>query len=192
MSTATSTISTSLTTMNELEMTKCTMYNLKMFGAFILFLLLSCIFSFIITPIQQCVLPLPVEQFSNDTLYSYKRISNERFSQAELLPPNTDQDLIGGIAKRYVLENSVNYEIRANLYLLNGNPFGDTFEQEYIVRLSSDSSNETLDLGVLKNKGDQLNTLKTSGTYDTLKFERINVLLKTPMETRLLITGLLR
>lgn len=124
------------------------------------------------------------EKFQNDDFYSYSQVQLAKYAQAELL---NDEKLVGGIAKRYVKDNNVEFNISANLYLLNGNVFGPLKEQSYVAIL--DDNTTQMELGELKNYGDQVYKLNLKTNADVLKYNNIKIVWKHDGEQQVLVQG---
>ena len=115
------------------------------------------------------------ECFSNDDFYSYKDTINKgyfTYQNASLTSPTNN--LIAGQAKRYTYPGLNNtgaiyiLDIFANLYILNGNPFGKedikisdlSYKHKYIVYLKQTKNNNRLNIGQLIRDGDSIYKLK--------------------------------
>lgn len=95
-----------------------------------------------------------VEQFSNDEIYSYSDTISPNYSNYQTTPltaPNTESgspsNLLFGQANRIITTTdnkmTMNFNIFANLFVINGNPFGQldinknfSKKQQYLVYLS--------------------------------------------------------
>lgn len=112
------------------------------------------------------------EYFSNDELYSYKRLEKARYHHAELTSP--DDALVSAIAKRYVNEDGTSdIEIVGDMYLLNKNVFGETTKQEYRATLSKDD--EIIELGALEETPAQTYKLKKTVDVKAIDLDTITI-----------------
>lgn len=147
---------------SQTELLTCSMFNLKMF-LFVLTILI-CIIC-ICTSMNPIIISDYKENFSNNLFFSDKDTINPGYSNYQSTPLTSDNNsLIFGQANRYVNinKNSVtqlNYilDIYANLYVINGNPFGkivSSLDNKYSVYLKDTKTSEKLDIGELKKDGD--------------------------------------
>ena len=119
-----------------------------------------------------------IEHFSNDKIYTYNDISSPNYSNYQTTPLTAENtvegnpsNLLFGQANRIIttIDNlmSLNLNIFANLYVLNGNPFGRAqvnkdmtkVQQQYLVYVSQNGKDLKL-LDELKKDGDGLYKLK--------------------------------
>jgi len=176
------------------ELLTCSMFNLKMF-LFVLTILIciSCISS-LMTPI----LPPPPsykENFSNNLFFSDKDTMNPGYSNYQSTPlTSNNNSLIFGQANRYVNANKdsvtqLNYilDIYANLYVLNGNPFGssqlkvDSLNQKYAVYLKNTKTSDKLEIGKLKKDGDGMYKMHfvSSDPVKYMHFNEVEIIYET-------------
>lgn len=134
--------------------------------------------------------PFTQEQFSNDYIFSDKDTINPNYSNYQstaLTPPTTPEgnpsNLLFGQANRTVISNpdgtmSLFFEIFCDLFVLNGNPFGEAntiqdlkpTPQKYLVILKNTSS--VMQLGELSKNSDGVYKLKYK-TNDTKQIQNI-------------------
>lgn len=147
------------------------------------------------------------ECFSNDDFYSYKDTINKgyfTYQNATLTSPTNN--LIFGEAKRYTypgLNNSrpvYRLEIFANLYILNGNPFGKedikisdlSYKHKYIAYLKNSKTNNRINVGQLIRDGDGIYKLKFKSD-DIKKYVEFNeidiVYLEGQNKERVILNG---
>ena len=131
-----------------------------------------------------------VEHFSNDSIYTYSDIVSPNYSNYQttaLTPENTDEgnpsNLLFGQANRMITTTddlmTLYLNISANLYVLNGNPFGEYSlntdienNQQYLVYIAKNGKDLTL-LDKLTKGQDGLYKLK----YITKDHEQIKNLM---------------
>lgn len=163
------------------EILSCSIFNLKMF-LFVLMILIciSCLSSCLNSMFSsgeemEIQSECNLEQFSNDNFFSYKDAIYPNYShyQSASLTSKTN-NLVFGQANRYVYPDMKDkqpmyiLEIFANLYVLNGNPFGVTkltldgtpFKHKYIAILKETKTGKRKEIGQVKRDGDGLYKLK--------------------------------
>lgn len=160
------------------NMYTCSIFNLKLVLFIILVLILvscsaACMGS-LTESTEYRVRCTDQENFGNDSFYSYKDAINPSYSNYQstgLTAPNTQEgnpsNLLFGQANR-LLERSdqpiLHLDVFCNLYVLNGNPFGngvlkqDTYKQKYLVYLKNKDELQLLD--ELKKENDGIYKLK--------------------------------
>jgi hypothetical protein len=139
------------------------------------------------------------EHFSNDELFSYKDTINPGYSNYQSTSlTSPEDDLVFGQAKRYI-HSPTQYilEIYANLYVLNGNPFGDKktiiddkeSKQQYLVYLKNKSKRIPLDK--LTKDGDGIYKLKfkTADVNEYIVFNEIEIVHKVGEKEKTLLSG---
>lgn len=194
------------------ELLTCSIFNLKMF-LFVLMIIIciSCISSFlnsVFLPVEdslrhkRCV----PEEFSNDEFFSYKDTINPGYFTYQRAALTSDSNnLISGEAKRYVTPqiNSPKpifiLDIFANLYVLNGNPFGveklgldeTSFKHKYIAYLKNTKSGKLENIGPLFKDGDGIYKLKfkTEKINDYIDFNELEIYHKSPQKETLVLRG---
>jgi hypothetical protein len=197
ISTALSMNGNTLFTQNELL--TCSIFNLKMF-LFVLTILIctSCIFM-CLTPMSEynSVKNTCREDFSNNLFFSNKDINYSNYQSA---PLTSDNHLLFGQAKRYVhIIESITQpiyilDIYANLFVINGSPFGKSTipaYQKYIVYLKNTKTSDKLELGNLIRDGDGMYKLhfesKEPNKY--ISFNEIEITYKTLEKESVLLNG---
>ena len=162
------------------ELLSCSVFNIKMF--LLVLMILVCL-SIVLSSFNSMFSPNPYpptpqqyrqENFSNDEFYSYKDTINPNYShyQSTSLTSKTN-NLIFGQANRFVYVNDTSkpiyrVEIFANLYILNGNPFGvdklnidgAPFKHKYMAYLKQTKTGKRMELGQVKLDGDGMYKLK--------------------------------
>ncbi len=197
------------------ELITCSIFNLKMF-LFVLMIII-CI-SFLSNCLSSLFSPLDydkqykitnrfgAEYFGNDDFFSYKDTINPGYFtyQTADLTSNTN-NLIFGQAKRYVHPDIKTskpiyiLDIFANLYVLNGNPFGvqkvgieDTsFKHKYIAYLVNTKSGKKENIGQLIRDGDGIYKLKFKSVdiNEYVPFNEIEVVHKSPQKETVILNG---
>jgi hypothetical protein len=197
------------------ELITCSIFNLKMF-LFVLMIIIciSCLSSclntlFIPDQIREYKRECPkysVEEFSNDQFYSYKDAINPGYFTYQNASLTSDtNNLIFGQAKKYVrpdMKTSIamySIEIFANLYVLNGNPFGvenlnidnTSFKHKYIAYLKSSKNGKKTNIGQLLRDGDGIYKLKfkTDDVNEYINFNEIEIVYKSPLKETLILKG---
>lgn len=136
-----------------------------------------------------CECTIGVEQFGNDKFYSYKDTVYPNYTSYQSAPLTPlDESLNFGQANRYIKASddgskpmSIIYDVYCNLYLLNGNIFGQDsvinkpIKQNYIAYLRKDDNRKLL--GQLTANSDQIYKLKftTDKPEDYIKFNNIDI-----------------
>jgi hypothetical protein len=142
---------------------QCSMFQLKMIlfviFIFILTSMLTSSFTMIFGPKRnlykknRCLMRGNMEHFSNDAVFGYSDIVSPNYSNYQttpLTPENTTEgnpsNLLFGQANRIITTTdnlmTLNFNVFANLYILNGNPFGQdnikvtSKDQSYLVYLA--------------------------------------------------------
>jgi hypothetical protein len=198
MSDISTTLSMNGTLFTPQELITCSIFNLKMF-LFVLMIIIciSCLSSclntlFISDQMYKHKKRQPkyrlLEQFSNDQFYSYKDTINTGYFTYQNAQLTSDtNNLIFGQAKKYVhpqMKTSkpiYSIEIFANLYVLNGNPFGVekinidniSFKHKYIAYLKSTKTDKKISIGQVLRDGDGMYKLKFK-TEDVNKYVDFN------------------
>lgn len=185
---------------SENELLTCSMFNFKMF-LFVLTILI-CI-SCISMLIDVLFSPYNVskEPFSNNLFFSDKDTINPSYSSYQSSALTSDNHLIFGQANRYIQSldtiTKPNYilDIYANLFVINGSPFGKSpetpFEQRYVVYLKNTTTSEKLEIGKLKKDGDGIYKLHFESTDPAryIKFNKVEITYKTDQRESLLLNG---
>ena len=146
------------------------------------------------------------EHFANDEFFSYKDTINPgyfTYQNAPLTSPTNN--FIFGQAKRFVnpqlKSNKPIYilEILANLYVLNGNPFGvekvgidDTsFKHKYIAYLKNTKTSKKVNIGQLLRDGDGMYKLKFNSeeVNEYTPFNEIEIVHKSPQKETVVLHG---
>lgn len=144
--------------MSDVGIQQCSMFQLKMIlfiiFIFILTSILTSSFTMIFGPKRALYNKgCNIEQFSNDKMFGYSDIVSPNYSNYQttpLTPENTKEgnpsNLLFGQANRIITTTdnlmTLNLNIFANLYVLNGNPFGQDNlkvtkkDQSYLVYLA--------------------------------------------------------
>jgi len=192
------------------ELMYCSIFNLKMF-LFVLMILIciSCIFmsfnSLFVSSSDVSSSYNCKEEFGNDQFYSYKDAINKGYFTYQNIPLTSDHNLVFGQAKRYFHPQFISsskpiylLEVYANLYILDGNPFGkkslevDTsFKHKYIVYLHNTKTGEKENMGQLLRDNDGLYKLKFN-SEDINKygnFNQIEIAYQSPQGEKSIIKG---
>lgn len=193
------------------EILTCSIFNMKIF--ILIITILICI-SIIMSSLTSLFANEPEmgpsryrcgpEHFSNDEFYSYKDTFNKNYSnyQSTSLTSKTN-NLIFGQANRYVFMNKESkpiyrLDIFANLYVLNGNPFGldklqidERLEQQYQVHLKETKSGKRLFIGKLKLDNDGLYKFKfdSDTPNEFITFNEVEIVYKTPEKEVVALNG---
>lgn len=197
------------------ELITCSIFNLKMF-LFVLMIIIciSCLSSALNTlfiseesyDIKKTRLAYKLEQFSNDQFYSYKDTINPgyfTYQNAELT--SSANSLIFGQAKKYIysqIKTAIpvySIEIYANLYILNGNPFGSeklnidntTSRHKYFAYIKNTKSSKRINIGQLLRDGDGMYKLKfkTENISEYVNFNEIEIVYKSPKDEVTILNG---
>lgn len=169
---------------SESEFLTCSMFNFKMF-LFVLTMLIciSCI-SMLFAPTF-----ITTEAFTNNVLSLDKlKLDLAWRSEPNLGDINYDyqsvaltsnNNLIFGQANRYITSKSYTLDIYANLYVINGSPFGKSkqLNEKYVVYLKNAS--EKKEIGQLKKDGDGLYKIhfKSNDPKKYVKYNEIEITL---------------
>jgi hypothetical protein len=146
-----------------------------------------------------------LEGFANDQFYSYKDTINPGYStyQNAALTSNTN-NLIFGQAKKYVFSNIktskpiYSIEIFANLYVLNGNPFGSeklslnqSFKHKYVAYLKNTKTGKQINIGQLLRDGDGVYKLKfkSEDVNEYVIFNEIEIVHESPQKQTTVLNG---
>lgn len=192
------------------ELLTCSVFNIKMF--LLVLMILVCI-SIVVSSLNSLFAPeepasqggCGFEQFSNDEFYSYKDAINPNYShyQSSALTSKTN-NLIFGQANRFVYMNNnsrpiYRVEIFANLYILNGNPFGVTklnidnapFKHKYVAYLKQTKTGKRLELGQVKLDGDGMYKLKfeSDTPNEFMPFNELEIVHKTDEKETQVLSG---
>lgn len=198
------------------ELITCSIFNLKMF-LFVLMIIIciSCLSSCLNTLfVSEQMYTLKKKQpkyrlredFSNDQFYSYKDSINPGYFTYQNASLTSDtNNLIFGQAKKFIrpqmkTSNAIyNIEILANLYVLNGNPFGleklnidDTsFKHKYIAYLKNTKTGKKINIGQVLRDGDGMYKLKfqTEDVNEYVNFNEIEIVHKSPLKETLVLNG---
>lgn len=194
------------------ELIGCSIFNLKMF-LFVLMIIIciSCISSCLnsmFSPMEEpkMMYRCGPEHFANDEFFSYKDTINPGYFTYQNAPlTSRTNNLIFGQAKRYVhpqlKTNKPIYilEILANLYVLNGNPFGveklgidDTsFKHKYIAYLKNTKSGQKQNIGQLLRDGDGMYKLKFTSEElnEYVPYNEIEIVHKSPQKETPVLHG---
>lgn len=183
------------------ELLTCSIFNIKMF--LLVLMILVCL-SIVLSCLNSMVAQEPTqpstcgqENFSNDEFYSYKDAINPNYShyQSSALTSKTN-NLVFGQANRYVYVNNddnskpiYRVEVFANLYILNGNPFGVNkltiegapFKHKYMAYLKQTKTGKRLELGQVKLDGDGMYKLKfeSDTPNEFMPFNELEIVHKT-------------
>ena len=195
------------------ELLQCSMFNLKMFLFVITIIIcVSCLSSMLNSLFSSYTddddasmykskskCKCGREHFSNDELFSYKDTINQGYSNYQSTSlTSPEDDLVFGQAKRYI-HSPTQYilEIYANLYVLNGNPFGDKktiiddkeSTQQYLVYLKNKSKRIPLDK--LTKDGDGVYKLKfkNNNVNEYIVFNEIEIVHKVGNKEKTLLSG---
>jgi hypothetical protein len=198
------------------ELITCSIFNLKMF-LFVLMIIIcisclsSCLNSLFTEELHTNKNKYPrnmcrLEEFGNDQFYSYKDTINPGYFTYQNAALTSDSNnLIFGQAKKYVytLLKSAKpvyiIEIFANLYVLNGNPFGveklgidnTSFKHKYIAYLKNTKTGKKINIGQLLRDGDGVYKLKfqSDDINEYTKFNEIEIVHQSPQKEILVLTG---
>jgi hypothetical protein len=209
-------ISTTLSMKGQLftsnELITCSIFNLKMFLFVLMIIICISFLSSSLNSIFSSPDETPTmnrcgpEHFGNDDFYSYKDTINPGYFtyQNAALTSNTN-NLIFGQAKRYVHPDIKSskpvylLDIFANLYVLNGNPFGvekvgidnTSFKHTYIAYLVNTKSGKKENIGQLIRDGDGIYKLKfkSADINEYVPFNQIDVVHKSPQKETVVLTG---
>jgi hypothetical protein len=152
-----------------------------------------------------------IERFSNDSVYTYSDIVTPNYSNYQstaLTPENTEEgnpsSLLFGQANRIITTTdgvmTLDFNIFANLYVLNGNPFGQDQlntdikkDQKYLVYLARNGKDLKL-IDELKKEQDGLYkmTLKTKDQEqikDYMTYNQLIIIYKIENKTSVLLKG---
>jgi hypothetical protein len=194
------------------ELIGCSIFNLKMF-LFVLMIIIciSCLASCLnsmFSPMDESEMRYRCgpEHFANNDFFSYKDTINPgyfTYQNAQLTSPTNN--LIFGQAKLFVRpgEKSSNpmymLEILANLYVLNGNPFGveklgidDTsFKHKYITYLKNTKTGKKVNIGQVLRDGDGMYKLKfkSEEVNDYVPYNEIEIVHKSPEKETIVLHG---
>lgn len=199
ISTALSMNGNTLFTQNELL--TCSIFNLKMF-LFVLTILIC------ISCILMCFSPTTYkyndnnyqEDFSNNLFFSAKDTINPGYSNYQSAPLTSNNYLLFGQANRYInitqniTKPTYILDIYANLFVINGSPFGISktpLYQKYIVYLKNTQTSEKLQVGVLTKDGDGMYKLhfESSQPKKYVSFNEIEITYKTLEKENVLLNG---
>jgi hypothetical protein len=195
----------------ELEM--CGPFNVKLIGLFVIMMILLLCFSSSINSLFMKYPQYPqndtnyntMEQFSDDKIYSYKDAYHENYANYQSTPlTSLDESLLFGQANRYIgvlnqwPKNNSNVfilDIHCNLYLLNGNPFGQdatiqtATNQKYLAYLVKDSERKLI--GQLTANSDQVYKLKfvTDKIKDYVKYNQVDIVYSNDNKETVIMTG---
>lgn len=171
---------------SENEVLMCSIYNVKMF--LFVFTILICICS--ISILSGSLIPvnkLDTELFSNNEFIDLKEQIG--YASYQSCPLTSNNNLIFGQANRYIQPiDSISKEhyvldIYANLYVINGNPFGEYNKNihRYIVYLKETKTLERKEIGELKKDGDGLYKLNFKSTEPVkyIKYNEVEIIYKT-------------
>ena len=166
MSTASGTVSSALTRMNENDVNL--VIKTVVFTVIAIMFVSLCMSLLSMTSTSERCRPRYNEYFSTDDQelqdFQTTKFNYSNFASVPLTSP--DQHLIGGQANRHVIDNEkVIMEIQANLYVLNGNVFGthtDNTKQSYKAYLHAGNTmkNNAVLLGTLEKDGDGIYKLR--------------------------------
>lgn len=194
------------------ELIGCSVFNLKMF-LFVLMIIIciSCLSSCLnslFSPMEEPQMQYRCgpEYFANDEFFTYKDTINPgyfTYQNAALTSPTNN--FIFGQAKLFVnpqlKTNKPIYilEILANLYVLNGNPFGveklgidDTsFKHKYIAYLKNTKTGKKENIGQLLRDGDGMYKLKfkSEEINEYTPFNEIEIVHKSPQKETVVLHG---
>lgn len=191
------------------ELLTCSMFNFKMF-LFVLTILI-CI-SCITMSMNSIFAPIGYEEtnrihkcnehFSNNLFFSDKDTINTSYSNYQSTSLTSDNALVFGQANRYIGNGNITktqyiLDIFANLYVLNGNPFGknklqiDPFEHKYLVYLKNTKTTNKLQIGKLKKDGDGMYKLhfESSEPNKYITFNEVEITYKTADKETVLLNG---
>jgi hypothetical protein len=202
---------------SENELLTCSMFNFKMF-LFVLTILIciSCI-SMLMNSLFAPVYNLDQykEKFSNNLFFSDKDTINPGYSSYQSTALTSDNHLIFGQANRYIqfdikdIITKPNYtdirdtitkpnyilDIYANLYVINGSPFGKSpekpLEQKYAVYLKNTRTSEKVEIGKLNKDGDGIYKIHFVSTEPNkyVKFNEVEITYKTANKESSLLNG---
>ena len=148
------------------------------------------------------------ENFGNDSFYSYKDAINPSYSNYQstgLTAPNTVEgnpsNLLFGQANRLVERSEtpiLHLDVFCNLYVLNGNPFGDgvikqePYKQKYLVYLKNKDKMKLL--GELKKENDGIYKLKyktknQKDISDIISYNEVVIVHNTEVKELVLLQG---
>jgi hypothetical protein len=193
------------------ELMTCTMFNIKMF-LYVLMIIIciscvsSCLNSLFLPMNQRSMYRYGPEYFSNDEFYSYKDTINPGYFTYQNAPLTSNtNNLIFGQAKRYIypdIKSSIPVyilDIFANLYVLNGNPFGvekinipDTsFKHKYIAYLKNTKTGNRENIGQLLRDGDGMYKLKlkSEDINKYIPFNEVEIIHKSPEKETTILQG---
>lgn len=137
---------------------------------------------------------MDMEHFGNDRFYSYKNTVYPNYTSYQSASlTSLDESLNFGQVKRYVVASddgskpmNIILDIYCNLYLLNGNPFGqkslinNNIKQAYLVYLRKDDNKKFI--GKLTASSDQLYKLKfkSDKPEDYIKYNHVDIVYQGP------------
>jgi hypothetical protein len=195
------------------ELITCSIFNLKMF-LFVLMIIIciSCLSSCLNTLFMSGQMYKrkkrypKFEQFSNDQFYSYKDAINPGYFtyQNAQLTSETNNLIFGQANKSVYSEMNTtkpiySIEILANLYVLNGNPFGiekinidnTSFKHKYIAYLKSTKTGQRINIGQVLRDGDGMYKLKfkTEDVNQYVNFNEIEIVYQSPQKEITILKG---
>jgi hypothetical protein len=199
------------------ELITCSIFNLKMF-LFVLMIIIcisflsSCLNSlFTSEELRKRKMKYPkygcrLEGFGNDQFYSYKDTINPGYFTYQNAALTSDtNNLIFGQAKKYVHPHLKTakpvymIEIFANLYVLNGNPFGieklgidnTSFKHKYMVYLKSTKTGKKINIGQLLRDGDGIYKLKfkSEDVNEYTQLNEIEIVYQSPQKESQVLRG---
>lgn len=193
------------------EMITCSIFNLKMF-LFVLMIIIcisclaSCLNTLFLPPVDEPRYRCGPEHFSNNEFFSYKdTIKPGYFTYQNAELTSDTNNLIFGQAKRYIHTDIKTsqpiylLEIFANLYVLNGNPFGvekiaidnTSFKHKYVAYLKNTKSGNRRLMGQLLRDGDGIYKLKFSAqdVNEYSPFNEIEIVHKSPQKETIVLRG---
>jgi len=186
------------------ELSKCTLLNINIFIIIIIFIIcICCTLSFSNSLMLSMVPDRNIEPFTNNIVNGYNNNNYFSFENKNLdkyisVPLTSNDNMIFGEAKRYITLNSYILEIYANLYILNGNPFGKVtitdntiIPQEYIVYLINTTSNDKVLVGKLFKDGDGIYKLKfkSNDIQKYNNYDRLEIAYKIGTNETILLKG---
>ena len=192
------------------ELLTCSVFNIKMFLLVLMILVclsivMSCFNSMFAPESYQQQSTCNQENFSNDNFYSYKDAINPNYShyQSTSLTSKTN-NLIFGQGNRFVYSQEgskpiYRLEIFANLYILNGNPFGvdkltiegAPFKHKYMAYLKQTKTGKRVEIGQVKLDGDGMYKLKfeTDSPNEYMPYNELEIIHKTDEKETQVLRG---
>lgn len=190
---------------SEQELLTCSMFNFKMFlYVLTIIICISFIFSCITSlfaPNKKQLLKYKCENFSNNLFFSDKDTIHQNYSNYQSSSLTSNNYLIFGQANRFIHYDSIiskptyTLDIFANLYIINGSPFGKNrpknSNEQYSVYLKNTKTSAKLKIGKLQKDGDGMYKLHFTSTEPNkyIQFNEVEITYYTPEKESVLLNG---